>query len=594
MRHIYGDSQHEKAGLRRKMIEQAVLIPTINFFDDPEQFGLQDRQGQAMMSIDIAEAISKNHHIMVEAGTGVGKSLAYLIPALFAVKKFNKSVVIATASIALSEQLVGDAQQAKILTGILTPDVILEKGPVINIDGDARIIIINQEFFIRQLLQDPSQEQGFNKDNTILYIIDEAHHLEEQARSAFTTKWTIQGLKAMERALQRAIPKSPTRAEQIENLRKVGEYRSQFFSGAAHQIQSLHTSLNTHQETRRVWLPNKQIVNYNEWAKELEKVIKACKPLLSKETLELPQFIRRLWQYANSSYLVWLEKNSADPCDFSICTAPKNINNELEKLLFSKSIPVVLTSETLCKAQGSKQQMYQYYAESVGFPEDHSELSDLQPATFNYEHNALLYIPNDLPRPDDESNREVYLIAIADRIAELIALSNGRTLILFTAEKDMKDVYTLLIRRELPYDVLLGEGFISQQKLDQFAGSQGVLLATGDYWEGVHIPGSALSSLIIVQLPFPPFDPIIDYKISQVVDPMEILLPEMLTKLRQGVGRLIRTSTDAGVLSILDARMSDCCRLPYREAVLRALPIRNRVSGLLEVEAFIDKKINEV
>ena len=110
MRNIYGDSQHEKIALQKKEMEQAVLIPTISFFDDPEQFGLQDRQGQAMLSIDIAEAISKRHHIMAEAGAGIGRSLAYLIPALFAVAKFNKSVVIATASIALSKQLVSDAE----------------------------------------------------------------------------------------------------------------------------------------------------------------------------------------------------------------------------------------------------------------------------------------------------------------------------------------------------------------------------------------------------------------------------------------------------------------------------------------------------
>jgi len=611
MYNIYGDGQHEKVALRTRTIEQAVLIPTMNFFDDPEQFGLQDRQGQGIMSIDIAEALSKEHHIMVEAGAGIGKSLAYLIPALFAMKKFNKSVVIAVTSNALAEQLVGDAQQAKLLTGILTPDVILGKRPVISMDGEARIIIMNQELLIRQLLLKPSPGQGFNKDNTIFFIIDEAHHLEENTRSALTTKWTLQGLKSMERALQQALPKDSTRKEHIENLRKVGEYRSQFVSKAIDHMQDLETSLSKHQDARRVWLPNKHVVNYTEWAKELEKVIQACSPSLSEETLELPKFIRRLWQYANSSYLVWLEKNPADPCNFSICTAPKNINNELEKLLFSKSIPVVLTSDTLCNAQGSKQEMYRYYAESIGFPEDNSEFSDLQPSTFNYEEKGLLYIPNDLPRPDNGSNREVYLIAIADRIAELIAICKGKTLVLFTAKADMQDVHTLLIkktwlvsslscpylasesiilsdaaRKGLPYSLLLGGGKASQQMIDQFAESKGVLLATGDYWEEARIPDSTLSSLIIVQLPFPAFDPIIDYKISQVVDPIEILLPEMLTKLRQGVGRLIRTRADAGVLSILDARISDSCKLAYKEEVLRALPIRNLVGSLLEVEAF--------
>ena len=163
MRHIYGDCQDEKIKLVKVEMEQAVLVPTIDFFDDPEQCGLQDRQGQAMMSIDIAEAIAKNRHIMVEAGPGIGKSYAYLIPALFAVQKFGKSVVIATASIALSQQLANDAEQAKLLTGVLTPDVIVEKEPVINTAGDAKIIIINQELLIRHLLQKFAQGQGCKK-----------------------------------------------------------------------------------------------------------------------------------------------------------------------------------------------------------------------------------------------------------------------------------------------------------------------------------------------------------------------------------------------------------------------------------------------
>jgi len=581
MRDIYGDEQHEKAGSRRREIEQAVLIPTISFFDDPEQFGLEDRQGQAMLSIDIAEAISKSHHIMAEAGVGIGKSFAYLIPALFAVQKFDKSVVIATATMALGEQLVRDSEQVKLLTGILAPKVVLERGPVLDIAGGARIIIMNQERLIRHLLQKPSQGQGLKKDATILYIIDEAHRLEGQGRAAFTTKWTVEGLISVERALQQAIPKGPNRKNHIENLRKVREYRIQFFSEVGQGFQA----------SQRGWLPNKHIVNYNEWAKELAKVIQTCSSSLPQGTLELPQFIRRLWQYANSSYLVWLEKQSPESSDFSICTAPKKIDNELEKLLFSQSIPVVLTSDTLCNGRGTKQYRYRYYAEAVGFPEDNSELSDALPPTFKDNGKTLLYIPNDLPRPDEKHNRTIYIAAIADRMAELIACSKGRTLVLFNVTADMQDVHTLLMNKGLLCGLLREGEPISQSVIDEFAESKGVLLATSDDWEGTQIPNSALSSLIIVELPFPSFDPIIDYKISQVLDPMEVLLPEMLTKLRQGVGRFLRADKNASVLSILDVRISDAYALAYKEDVLMALPIRNSVSSLLEVEAFIDKKI---
>lgn len=592
MRNMDWDWNNEKAQLRRKEVEQAVLIPTINFFDESEQFGLQDCQEQTMMSVDLAEAIAMNHHIMVEAGSGIVKSFAYLIPALFAIKNLKGSVVIGTATQVLADQLAQDAEQGKILTGMTNVQVTLLTGESTDAGGDHRIIITSQETLMRDLLNKRIQGQGFIKDNIVLYIIDEAHHLEEQSRCALTTKWTLKGLKEIEATLQKSIPTTPNRKEHIENLRLVGEYRRRFFSGAAQHIEHLQTTGGKHGDSRRLWLPHKEIVNYTDWAKQLDNVIAALS--LGKdeqEILELPQFIRRLRQYANSSYLVWLEGKLDDQNEVSICTAPKIMNNQIEKLLFDQSIPVVLTSESLCTRQGTNIEMYRYYAECIGFPEDNREFFDVRPSVYDYAENSILYIPNDLPLPDNERGRDVYLEAITKRIAELVILSEGKTLVLFTVKKDMEDVYALLKENNFAYQLVRGEGSLQQKIIEEFRESKGVLLATGDYWEELSIPGSDLSSLIIVQLPFPPFDPIIDYKISQADDPREILFPEMLTKLRQGASRLIQRATDTGVLSILDDRMSDALERPYKEDVLKALPIKNRVSHLHEVENFIQKKI---
>ncbi|WP_378954936.1 ATP-dependent DNA helicase [Pelosinus sp. sgz500959] len=594
MRDMDWDWNHEKAQLRKKEMESAILIPTIHFFDHPEQFGLQDRQEQTMLSVDIAEAITMNQHVMVEAGIGIGKSFAYLIPALFAVKNLNQSVVIATASQVLAEQLIGDAEQVKILTGVRTPQITLLTEETADVTCDARIIITSQEFLMKNLLRKSIERQGFIKDNTMLYIIDEAHQLEEQARTALTERWTLKGIKKIEAALQKVIPRNPQRKEQIENLRKIGDYRRQFFSEAAEHIQHLQISKGKHGNSRKLWLPKKGIVNYTDWAKQLDNVIAAV-PLEEQkdEILELPQFIRRLRQYTNSSYLVWLEGNLDDQNALSVCTAPKMMNNEIEKILFGQSIPVILISETLCTRQGTNKEMYRYYAESIGFPDDNREFFDVQPSLFDYEKNSIVYIPDDLPLSDEKSHHTVYLEAISDRIAELIILSQGKTLILFTDQKDLQDVYDLLKIKDLDYQLVRAEGPLQQEVVEEFKVSQGVLLAADPYWEEFSLSGFELSSLIIVQLPFPGFDPIIDYKISQADDAKEILFPEMLIKLRQGTGRLIQRETDSGALSILDARMSDALKYSYKEDILQALLIKNRVSQLHEVEKFLQKKVKK-
>lgn len=592
MREMDWDWKNEKAQLRKKEVEQAVLIPTINFFDDPEQFGLQDRPEQTMLSVDIGEAISMNHHVMVEAGVGIGKSFAYLIPALFAVKNLNKTVVIATATQRLAEQLASDVEQAKILTNIRSVQVTLLAEERVHAAHDARIIITSQEILMRDLLKKRGQGHGFITDNAMLYIIDEAHQLEEQARCALTTKWTLQKIKEVEVILQKSIPKNPSRKEHVENLRKVGDYRRQFFTGAADHIRHLQTVKGKHGDSRRLWLPSETIVNYTDWAKQLDRVIATVS--LGKEEqgiLELPQFIRRLRQYANSSCLVWLEGTLDDQDEISICTAPKVMDHEIEKTLFGQSIPVVLIAETLCTREGTAIEMYRYYAECIGFPEDDRDFFDVQPSPFDYDENSILYIPNDLPLPDGESSRDVYLEAISQRIAELVMLSQGKTLVLFTVKADMEDVYALLKGKGLAYGLLRGEGALQQDIIEEFKNSKGILLATGEYWEGISLSSLDLVSLIIVQLPFPAFDPVLDYKISQAVDAKEILFPEMITKLRQGASRLIQRESDTGVLSILDSRMSDHLKRPYQEDVLQALPMKNRVSHLHEVENFINNKI---
>ena len=114
-----------------------------------------------------------------------------------------------------------------------------------------------------------------------------------------------------------------------------------------------------------------------------------------------------------------------------------------------------------------------------------------------------------------------------------------------------------------------------------------VLLGTGAYWEGISIEGKSLSNLVIFRLPFPVPDPIITYKASVSDNAlMKVMVPEMVTKLKQGVGRLIRNFTDTGIISIIDPRLKDSNPKQYRDVVWNALPVSNRTNDINELREF--------
>ena len=130
---------------------------------------------------------------------------------------------------------------------------------------------------------------------------------------------------------------------------------------------------------------------------------------------------------------------------------------------------------------------------------------------------------------------------------------------------------------------------------DEFkADTNSVLLGTGSYWEGISIEGKTLSNLIIFRLPFPVPEPIIDYKRSISKDGlMDVSVPEMVIKLKQGIGRLIRNKNDSGIVSIIDPRLGDNSNVPYKQLTWDALPIKNRTSDIEKAKEFY-LKLNDI
>ena len=170
-------------------------------------------------------------------------------------------------------------------------------------------------------------------------------------------------------------------------------------------------------------------------------------------------------------------------------------------------------------------------------------------------------------------------------------ITDGRTLLLFTSKSDLEYIHERLIHMDLPWNILVQDGNTSMKKiLEEFEqDTKSILLGTGAFWEGISIEGEALTSVIILRLPFPIPDPIIEYKKSIVENSlMNVDVPEMIIKLKQGVGRLIRNSTDRGIISILDPRVSEDNNKPYCKNIWESIPMKNRTTDLNLIKEFID------
>jgi ATP-dependent DNA helicase DinG len=292
-----------------------------------------------------------------------------------------------------------------------------------------------------------------------------------------------------------------------------------------------------------------------------------------------------------SDNICWLEKPDVHTTpgilqETLLCSIPKNIDAKLFEDLWSRGIPTILTSGTL-SAGGD----FTHMKRTLGLDKLGNRLNETStPSPFNHRENALLYISENTPFPDQSDKS--YIAAIADETEALIQASRGHAAVLFTSYKAMDLVWERLKQRGLPFPLFrLDKGGV--RELERFKKSKGgVLFASGALWEGINIPGDALSMLIIVKLPFQVPDPIGEYERTLYKDLSEyksrVVVPEMLIKLKQGFGRLIRSETDTGVVAILDSRASESGA--YRERVLAALPDCRVTSDISGVASFIKAK----
>lgn len=648
------------------------------FFDHYEQ-----RPEQIQMLQAVTQAVNEGQHLMVEAGTGVGKSFAYLIPAALWATQNGLRVVISTNTINLQDQLINkdipDLQKAlnidlkaSVLKGrgnYLCPhqlELLRRRGPEspeeirvlgkilswlhqegsgdradINLNGpieraiwarvsaaddgcttdncikhtggacpffrarqaahNAHIIIVNHAL----LLADVATGNRVLPEYEYL-IVDEAHHMESAVTNALsfrasqsdiirllrelgsTRSGVIRRLLSMLHdsvkpseyaAISQITGKASDGAFQLESLARnffntidhflLDQRNGQPIGPYAQQARILPTT-----RAQPSWMEVEiSWENFSNTArgllKRLKQIAQGCIDIadsgfddpdrLEDSYHEVTNIFRRLTEITDNiealifepetDRIYWAEIRPGGR-GLTLEAAPLHIGALMQKHLWYEKASVILTSATLTTAGEFE------YLRGRLFGEDAYELALGSP--FDYENSTLLYIPNNIPEPSD---RHGHQRAIESTLIQLGKTIGGRTLVLFTSYAQLQQTSKAISSALGEAGVTIfvqGEGASAHTLLENFRNTdQAILLGTRAFWEGVDIPGDALSVLVIAKLPFAvPSDPIVAARSETFEDPFyQYTVPEAILDFRQGFGRLIRTETDRGVAVVLDKRV---------------------------------------
>jgi ATP-dependent DNA helicase DinG len=244
--------------------------------------------------------------------------------------------------------------------------------------------------------------------------------------------------------------------------------------------------------------------------------------------------------------------------------APIDVAAELQERLYRRADTVVFTSATLA-AQGR----FEYFRRAVGLAPEFDVAEARFDGPFDFSRQAALVSPEGLPEPNDPA----FVARGAEAVRALAAVTGGRAFVLCTSTRNMQAFHRAC--RDLPYRVLLQGERPKGRLLELFRAEPSVLFATQSFWEGVDVPGEALSLVVIDRLPFaPPGDPVVAAKLRALEEEgrdgfSELQVPAAALALRQGFGRLVRSRSDRGLVAVLDRRL---VTKGYGRAFLSTLP----------------------
>lgn len=411
------------------------------------------------------------------------------------------------------------------------------------------------------------------------YIIDETHKLSDAAQSVFGAELSPLSIPDYLHAIKYLAPKDAGTRKLFRNLvRETDEINMAFFAEVHMQLGDCVEERYAIQISERMKLQVEKLMNN----------LTALSAKLPQDRLSNRSqvLIDNLSLFAKQEEnITWVDMDrSADT--YTLRCVPATMKQDLYTSLWSvPDTHWVLTSGTMQDDTG-----FDYFKAELGMDmhiSGHAILEHSNGSPFNYVQNTRLYISDKVPTPDmDDPN---YMTAVCDEIVRLVHATCGHTAILFTSYRMLNEVYDRVKLRISDYP-LIRMSKSSKTAISDFKKStNGVLFASGSMWEGVDCAGDILSSVIIVRLPFPIRSQVMEHKKMQYDDVVEFVnecaVPQMIIKLRQGAGRLVRTENDTGVIAILDSRAAKEGK--HRKRVLGALHQHPLVSSISEVESFI-------
>lgn len=610
------------------------------------------RQGQVEMAQLVRQALIEGRPAVIEAGTGCGKSFAYLVPLIWS----GARAIVSTANKTLQTQLwekdiptlrwiaprpftaallkgrsnyvclykLGEARKQLALPGLQSGIAALAErlqegtsgdveelrlfGPLREAVTAAQHECLGQECpYITRCYYEQARVIAEKADIVVVnhallafslirplllprpvIVIDEAHELERYVINALrlelehTTVFKFINDAVVMRNVQEKLRQETVQINHalFDKLssRPPSSERRWAIPGRLEEGQALARNLAIiHKQLLRTYPPapgeegNLENLRHQvtiEWAKNLAEQALA----LSNEAP--PEWVRYCEEQPGRS----------GPDGVLLCLEPLHVGEFLYEHLFTPVRRVICTGATL--AVGNS---FDYFRQRVGLPQEDA-IEQVIASPFDYPNQALLYIPEGLEPRYDEGEEE-YLLNLGREVWRLIQASRGRAFVLCTSARRMRQLYEL-VSPHLEYNCYCqGEDFSRAELLDLFRNDPdgAVLFATRSFWEGVDIPGEALSLVIIDKLPFAPHqDPVNQYRQQLILesggDPFnEFSLPEAILTLKQGVGRLIRSETDRGVMAILDSRLNT---KGYGRKIIASLPPARRTSRLSDVRAF--------
>lgn len=612
--------------------------------------GFEQRGEQVEMALAIKEAFAKGRHLVTEAGTGVGKSFAYLVPAIELVGRGAGKVLVSTFTITLQEQLInkdipflgGSLGQA--FTAVLAKGrgnylcwrrqefavrrqrglfddygAELEKirqwagqtedGSLSDIgfvpDGrvwdavnsehgncrgrkcphfrgcfywrarrrleTADIIVANHALLFSDLVLKLAGASVLPEYRYV--ILDEAQNIERVAEdhfginiSNFTVKFLLDGLynPRTHRGLLTYVGSHAKAEGAIDMVVTAGKEARGFFKKVSEWYEEARNE--TAGRCYKGFVEDTLTGYLKGLRTELVKLGGKVEDV--DEKFEVTRFIDRCGALAvdlnnfltqeRGDCVYWVEPPTGARGAVRLRSAPLNVGPDVRACLFDKYDSVILTSATLSSGGAEDKEGFGFFAGRVGL-EDYDALKLGSP--FDYERQVTLYIEKDMPNPNDAA----FIGAAAEAVKKYVLQTGGRAFVLFTSYEMLDRVADEMSEWLGENDIELlqqGAGFDRGVLLKKFKGKgRSVLFGTDSFWQGVDVPGEALSNVMIVRLPFAvPDQPLLAGRLEQIReaggDPfIQYQLPAAIIRFKQGFGRLIRSKSDTGIVVVLDSRI---------------------------------------